>query len=688
MTRVAISAGTSIIGALQRHVEQSSTEQRKARLNVLKALRQDQPLADPEAVDAIVAGLGDDGILADVERQAASAFQQGNWSDCAELRTLLVYTQQSQRPLADLDIVLLGSSNRGGHLALEVLAAVIDKAGVHSVRTAPLAGMDRRQPDPAAVVAAVAEQLLDRRVDVVLLAGGYKWLITSLLTMGAVIGLEMYQHVEGDLFPEPPVPLVIDDARATEQLIDGWGADARLTDFFREALYHVDAYRTLPELERRARRHEPLPDAATPEVRRRLATRTHLWSRSDVWSGDRLPHMVHHGRRHGANVERLATSLLVSVPGADGRAGSFSSLAYEALAAASWLHDLGQLGAWFGGRYVHDYQHVRNVHGMLSRELLWVHRDELFKPHDAENDDRRGQLVVLAGELAAHHQRTSWLVEPPRTAEEILAGCVDLAKVYKRPAGPCRHGCVICEHAERLLRTPLVGRVRQRLGALPSGLDVDDLAMLAAVLRVADAADFGRHRVADRYGHGINHLEDAWRREAIALLQQRLDVMPAAKVPVEVTEALDSLLADPTNERKRADLKQKMTGALAIEFEQLDGFFQYLSEQHQHRCRHKVFRGARLVDGENGGFVVELVPVEVPPDDSLLVEAAQYVWEEYLGVEGRFLERGRPLQEVRCGPVCHRREHAASALPRLHEEALAAATRFHEGPPMAVTATA
>lgn len=182
------------------------------------------------------------------------------------------------------------------------------------------------------------------------------------------------------------------------------------------------------------------------------------WVDHRLWSLNLVPEMNAHDDRHVEQVDRLAAELVAPLQ----LRNAVSVRELQLLSTAAWLHDWGHVGGRLGTWQVDDPKHVRYMHGLLTQRLL-------AGPDHAGLHALPDDWSDAVGVLCAHHQGwTSFDDSRPSTGSQAAA--------FERRL---RH------------RPPSLAAEADSLGGL------DRAQLLVALLRVADAADVGRHRVRD-----------------------------------------------------------------------------------------------------------------------------------------------------------------------------------------------
>ena len=347
-----------------------------------------------------------------------------------------------------------------------------------------------------------------------------------------------------------------------------------------------------------------------------MLRRTKKWVDGDVWQADLLPHMVHHGKRHGQRVDRLATDLLRISPLMGQMSPRERLSAVEALSAAAWLHDVGQQGGVLDDIYVREYSHVRQFHGLLTREIIRVGADE-FDLHEPN-------LRFLVAQLSKCHQRNARLLR----AEEP-----------KRPGYcPEKAECPICEQAKiRLDAYSLADELAREDNPLVRDTSA---VSLAAILRVADAADIGVHRVNGRWEAKTTAVEHVWRREFV--YEQLL--MYQSKLNDKALRALYRLLTREPWEQADLDTMKNALDEIGASdsAKKVHGFDKYLRDQRGHVDKHRLFAGSRIDATKDNSFTIELRAASgwkgagAGERKERFREASAYIWGEYCHSEQYF----------------------------------------------------
>jgi hypothetical protein len=205
------------------------------------------------------------------------------------------------------------------------------------------------------------------------------------------------------------------------------------------------------------------------ETASRLVALAEHWVSQRLWSLNRVPELVLHDDRHVENVDRLAIQLAGPVFERQCRIKHAHGPAIEDLATlsmAAWLHDWGQIGCRLRDRVVRDPLDVRDLHGPITQELIC---DSRLRPlHHLEREE--GQQVGL---LCGHHQ--GWT----SIGNDVPDGRA--AVTYEDYFGT---------EPPSFKDDPCLG-----------GWEIDRAQMLTGLLRVADAADVGQHRIPDVEAH-------------------------------------------------------------------------------------------------------------------------------------------------------------------------------------------
>ena len=219
------------------------------------------------------------------------------------------------------------------------------------------------------------------------------------------------------------------------------------------------------------------------------------WIERRLWSINLAPELVAHDERHVAAVEANIASLIEPFwLGRNNRNCSFSPDELIWLSIAAWLHDWGHVGGpimpYRLGEHPVFVSHtvdVRNLHGLISQCLM---SPQWKGMHGLEQ-----HIAAPAAILCAHHQSWSSFDDAvPETPEPM--------KRLQLGAPPS---------------------LRANWNRLPEdirpSLTFERLQFLVALLRVADGADMGCHRVADRGPARGSFLGRCLYREALRTME-------------------------------------------------------------------------------------------------------------------------------------------------------------------------
>lgn len=235
-----------------------------------------------------------------------------------------------------------------------------------------------------------------------------------------------------------------------------------------------------------------------PEDARRLRDATQYWIQQRLWDANFVPEMVLHNEAHSASVDRNVASLcepLLDIK----EDRPIDELDLLVLAFAAWLHDWGHASASAAGIAIATNPiDVRNFHGIFSAARLAGGATE-DKRH--EIDERfagkglcadvykkgQGWLAKDVALLCAHHQ--GWTSCGDQRPGDKSVEDPDSLGIKKRNKPGFEVPSFDEDHAQKVGGRDLS----------PSELhaDLDRAHLRLAILRVADAADVGVHRVPD-----------------------------------------------------------------------------------------------------------------------------------------------------------------------------------------------
>ena len=245
-----------------------------------------------------------------------------------------------------------------------------------------------------------------------------------------------------------------------------------------------------------------------PEDARRLRDATQYWIQQRLWDANFVPEMVLHNEAHSAAVDRNIAGLCEPLL----ERGHLDDVDLMVLAAAAWLHDWGHASVRASGMPMATHpSDVRKYHGIFSAALLAKrgaidtrHRLDLTLAgkgllagvYPADGDSFAKDVALLCG----HHQGwTSCSDAQPKLAMPDEPENLPIAQLG-------RTGGFDVLSFDEDHSAYLAGRDLKYFGArgfLGDGFDVEkaraaDLKrakLRLAILRVADAADVGVHRV-------------------------------------------------------------------------------------------------------------------------------------------------------------------------------------------------
>lgn len=228
-----------------------------------------------------------------------------------------------------------------------------------------------------------------------------------------------------------------------------------------------------------------------PELAAQLRALIDRWLRHRIWDVNRVHEMVLHDEAHSAGVDRNVASLCEPLLDAD--RPPITTWDVFVLALCAWLHDWGHASATVDGGMPTDPVEVRQYHGLLTAQRLAEQPEQHGISDDlvpAEDRTETPKLVSEVALLCSHHQGwTSCSALPPTDTFRPLR---DFSVIGGRKFAD-----------DKAKKADLLGVHRsfdvdfeRRLGkSATRGRDLGHLAKLLALLRLADAADIGVHRV-------------------------------------------------------------------------------------------------------------------------------------------------------------------------------------------------
>ena len=212
---------------------------------------------------------------------------------------------------------------------------------------------------------------------------------------------------------------------------------------------------------------------------------------AELWIGDQIPETVEHSRRHSKRLMEFAANLYRSAEEPLDRLGLTSPEIIALLISCIYLHDIGHTAISFPLEEVTDApfllgsfpSSVREVHHLLSSELIRKKETELFPPHYGQEPTFLKKLVPL---ISAHHRGYTTLTEKQGTA------------IMKKKQAILLVGTFLFgeSHFSRTL-LPLERKLRELSEDERGGIPVEKLLNLAALLRIIDGADVQADRVVD-----------------------------------------------------------------------------------------------------------------------------------------------------------------------------------------------
>ena len=207
-----------------------------------------------------------------------------------------------------------------------------------------------------------------------------------------------------------------------------------------------------------------------PELAGRLSVLIEHWTRQQLWRVNLANEMVLHNEVHSQVVDRHVASLAEAV---GLRPGEFEAEDLYHLALAAWLHDWGHAAGGTHSVGPVRPRDVRKFHGLLTRRRL---QSSLHFDHHGLSQRERAWV----GLLSAHHQGWTSCDAKDVASAETLDDCVKFG--------------LVCESFDRDFWA-LDFENRSRDG---EPIPFETAQLMLSILRVADGADLGQHRVPHR----------------------------------------------------------------------------------------------------------------------------------------------------------------------------------------------
>ena len=344
------------------------------------------------------------------------------------------------------------------------------------------------------------------------------------------------------------------------------------------------------------------------------------WHAQRLWSINLAPELVAHDERHVASVESLLASLIE--PFWLRRSAydcSFTADELVWLSIAAWLHDWGHVGGpirpyKLGSDpiFLSHTMDVRELHGVISQCLL---SEQSKGMHGLEQ-----YAAAPAAILCAHHQgKTSFDDAVPKTPE-----------------------------AMQRLRLGDLRSLREDWNALSadvkSSLTFQRLQFLVALLRVADGADLGCHRVADGGIARGSFLGRCLYRETLRtmeLAEFSTSIKGNRKVIAQAARELVVVALSAGESGDETDLSQftvETHGEPLLE--KLDQYRNFLIEQFTYYDKHALVRTVHFEFTPTGRFNAIVCPThESHETDKALNTVAEHIDKELSGSKVRAVLR-------------------------------------------------
>jgi hypothetical protein len=277
---------------------------------------------------------------------------------------------------------------------------------------------------------------------------------------------------------------------------------------------------------------------------------THWWTQR-IWAPNLVPELVVHDERHAEAVDRLLMQICRPLV----LRGKLSLDDVYVLSCSAWLHDWGHVGAPFESWFPQEAVDVRRLHGLLTKELL---APEYFGMHGLER-----ATAKRVGVLSAHHQ--SWTS-------------------FGR--GPAEHQIkTVTGAGERWTNAPTLDEDAQ--GAFDS---LASAQLLVALLRLADGADAGVHRVPDLAAR--DDFRHVCKQRAVLRVAERLRLLGET----DLAHDCQLLAQDPDDKGLRRNVQLSRNGMV----QRLIDYLEFVDETVRHYRRHQAVSHVDLVLGREG----------------------------------------------------------------------------------------
>ena len=342
-----------------------------------------------------------------------------------------------------------------------------------------------------------------------------------------------------------------------------------------------------------------------------LDKRVKSWHAQRLWSINLAPELVAHDDQHAQSVERLLSELV----GAWRNKGQFTDDELVSLSVAAWLHDWGHIGGTItqdqrdqsdsdiehSQKFFDQSIYVRELHGLISQSLL----DECKKIHDVPR-----VYAEPAAILCGHHQgwtsfdrdnpvafgsRKDDKTEMAKWREERRSELSDQLKLKSDFAAPSFWDDV----------SKMYNAAPKRWGHRNKHMTNENdcyarMRFLLALLRVADGADLGIHRVPGSVEKKAAFLGRCLYRESLNKLEKMRSSEFSEKNHDFLMDRLDEVVTFAERVTRTGDWSEepwRRTSWKDLKDPVLVGLKRYaifLKDQDDYFMKHQLVKGVRF----------------------------------------------------------------------------------------------